>query len=48
MNAAKRINAGRNASFIFTYQYGGQLIVADPTKDITKEVLEELNKPYKK
>ena len=48
MSAAKRINAGRNASFIFTYQYGGQLIVADPTKDITKEVLEELNKPYKK
>jgi Skp family chaperone for outer membrane proteins len=48
MNAAKRINAGRNASYIFTYQYGGQLIVADPSKDITKEVLEELNKPYKK
>ncbi len=48
MSAAKRINSGRNASFIFTYQYGGQLIVADPTKDITKEVLEELNKPYKK
>lgn len=48
MNAAKRINAGRNASYIFTYQYGGQLIVADPSKDITKEVLDELNKPYKK
>lgn len=47
VNAAKRINTERNASFIFTYQYGGQLIVADPTKDITNEVLEELNKPYK-
>ena len=48
VNAAKRINTGKNASYIFTYQYGGQLIVADPTKDITNEVLEELNKPYKK
>ncbi|MEG2071413.1 MAG: OmpH family outer membrane protein, partial [Bacteroidales bacterium] len=44
----KRINAKRNASFIFSYQAGGQLISADPTKDITDEVLFELNKPFKK
>ncbi|MDR1112996.1 MAG: OmpH family outer membrane protein, partial [Bacteroidales bacterium] len=28
-NAAHRINASRNASFIFMYQTGGQLLVAD-------------------
>lgn len=44
----KRINADKNASYIVTYGGGSNLIVADPTKDITSEVLEELNKPFKK
>jgi outer membrane protein len=47
ITAAKRINAERNASFVFSYQYGGQLIDADPTKDITNELLEILNEPFK-
>ena len=46
MAASKAVNAARNASFVFSYQYGGQLILADPTKDITNEVLNELNKHY--
>lgn len=46
--ATKRINEAHNASFIITYGGGSNLIVADPTKDITNEVLEELNKPFKK
>lgn len=46
--ATKRVNAARNASFVYSYQYGGQLIDADPSKDITNEVLEILNEPYNK
>jgi len=37
-----------NASYIFIYQNGAQLLYGDPTKDITLEVLEILNSPYKK
>lgn len=45
----KRINVQRNASFILTYQTGSPfMILADPTKEITDQVLFELNKPYKK
>ncbi len=46
--AAKRVNKTYNASYIFTYQSGGQLLYADPAHDITQEVLEELNKSFKK
>lgn len=46
--AAKRVNQTYNASYIFTYQSGGQLLYADPAHDITQEVLEELNKSFKK
>lgn len=47
INATKRINAERNASYVFSYQYGGQLIDADPAKDVTDELLEMLNEPFK-
>lgn len=47
INATKRINAERNASFVFSYQYGGQMIDADPSKDVTDELLEILNEPFK-
>lgn len=46
--AAKRVNAAYNASYIFTYQNGGQLLYADPAHDITNEVIEELNRSFKK
>ena len=46
--AAKRVNASYNASYIFTYQDGGQLLYADPAHDITSEVIEELNRSFKK
>ena len=46
--AAKRVNALYNASYIFTYQDGGQLLYADPAHDITNEVIEELNRSFKK
>lgn len=46
--AAKRVNESYNASYIFTYQSGGQLLYADPAHDITEEVLNELNKSFKK
>lgn len=46
--AAKRVNASYNASYIFTYQDGGQLLYADPAHDITNEVIEELNRSFKK
>lgn len=46
--AAKRVNASYNASYIFTYQDGGQLLFADPAHDITDEVIEELNRSFKK
>jgi Skp family chaperone for outer membrane proteins len=42
------VNASYNASYIFTYQTGGQLLYADPAHDITQEVLDELNKSFKK
>lgn len=45
--ATMRINKKHNASFVFSYGNGGQMLCADPTKDITKEVLVELNKPFK-
>ncbi|MCQ2272666.1 MAG: OmpH family outer membrane protein [Bacteroidales bacterium] len=44
----QRVNSARNASFVLSYQYGSPVIDADPTKDITNEVLEILNEPYKK
>ena len=46
--AAKRVNANHNASYIFSYQTGGQLLYADPAHDITIEVLDELNRSFKK
>ncbi len=46
--AAKRVNASYNASYIFSYQNGGQLLYADPAHDITNEVIEELNRSFKK
>ena len=46
--AAQRVNASYNASYIFTYQNGGQLLYADPAHDITNEVIEELNRSFKK
>lgn len=45
----KRINSQRNASFVLTYQTGSPfMVLADPSKEITDQVLFELNKPYKK
>ena len=47
-NVAARINQKRNASYILTYQKDVPfMIYKDPTKDITEEVLFELNKPFK-
>lgn len=46
--AVVRANARHNASFVISYGAGGQVIVADPSKDITQEVLDDLNKPFKK
>lgn len=45
----KRINLQRNASFVITYQANSPFLIhADPSKEITDQVLFELNKPYKK
>ncbi|HHU46387.1 MAG TPA: OmpH family outer membrane protein [Bacteroidales bacterium] len=45
---AKEVNQQKyNASYIFIYQTGGQMIYGDPMKDITYEVLEILNRHYK-
>ncbi|MDR2979532.1 MAG: OmpH family outer membrane protein [Bacteroidales bacterium] len=44
--ATQIVNAEYNASYILSYQYGGQLIYADPTRDITKQVLDRLNAYY--
>lgn len=45
----KRINLQRNASFVITYQANSPFLMhADPSKEITSQVLFELNKPYKK
>ena len=46
--AAGRVNANHNASYIFTYQSGGPLLYADPAHDITDEVIEELNRSFNK
>lgn len=47
-NVAARINKKRNASYILTYQKDVPfMIYQDKTKDITEEVLFELNKPFK-
>ena len=46
--ATARVNKKYNASFVFSYGGGSPLISADPTKDITNEVLDELNKPFSK
>lgn len=45
----KRVNLQKNASFILTYQNQNPFLIAtDPTKDITEQVLFELNKSYRK
>ena len=45
----KRVNLQRNASFVITYQANSPFLIhADPSKEITDQVLFELNKPYKK
>ena len=47
--ASERINTEKfGASYILGYKAGTQILYGDPTKDITNEVLEELNKHYKK
>lgn len=46
--ACKRVNTQRNASYIFSYQTAGQMLYADPTKDITDVILKELNRTYRK
>lgn len=46
--ATRRVNAGVNASYVFTYGSGSPMICADPTRDITNAVLDELNKPFTK
>lgn len=45
----QRINQERNASFVLTYQTGSPfLILADPSREITDQVLFELNKSMEK
>ena len=46
--ACARVNAQRNASFVFTYGSSSPMMVADPSCDITNAVLDELNKPFSK
>lgn len=46
--ASLRVNKKYNASYVFSYGNGGQILCADPTKDVTQEVLADLNKPFKK
>ena len=48
LTVIRRINSVRNASFVFTYGYGSQMVLGDPTKDITNDVLKELNKSFLK
>jgi len=43
-----RVNANRKASFVLSYGANGPVVCADPTKDITEEVLADLNKPFGK
>lgn len=46
---SKRINeASFHASYIIGYKAGSQILYGDKTKDITKIVIDELNKNYKK
>ncbi len=42
-----RVNGRHNASYVVSYGSSGQVICADPTKDITAEVLEDINRPFK-
>ncbi len=43
--ATQRFNQTRNASFIISYQTGTPFVIlADPAKDITQEILFDLNK----
>jgi Skp family chaperone for outer membrane proteins len=45
----QRINAERNASYVLTYQSQSPfLLLTDPAKDITDQVLFELNRSFKK
>lgn len=44
--ATRIVNEQFNASYIFAHQFGGELIYADPTKDITKQVIDKLNAYY--
>lgn len=46
--ATARVNKKHNASYVFSYGAGSPMICADPTKDITQEVLKEMNKPFSK
>ena len=47
--AIQRINQERNASFVLTYESGSPfLMLADPSKEITDQVVFELNKSMKK
>lgn len=46
--ATARVNKKHNASYVFSYGAGSPMICADPTKDITREVLNEMNKPFSK
>jgi Skp family chaperone for outer membrane proteins len=46
VSAIKYINTSRKASFVFSYQFGGQLVEANNHHDITKEVLDYLNRHY--
>lgn len=48
-NTAIRLNNERfHASYILSYKEGAQILYGDPTKDVTADVLEELNKSYAK
>ena len=47
--AVQRINAERNASYVLIYQDQSPVLLhADPTKEITDQVLFELNRSFKK
>lgn len=44
--ATQIVNAELNASYVVAHQFGGAFICVDPTKDITKLVLDQLNAYY--
>lgn len=46
VTAVKYVNTSRKASFVFSYQFMGQLVDANNHHDITKEVLDYLNRHY--